>query len=74
MNDVNKLLEKNEIARDGSDASPNQNAVESMLLKCCSDNRLSRLTKVNRTMLGVIAKCLEAFFGYGDSRQHLLCS
>jgi len=72
MNDVNKLLEKNEVARDGSDARTNQNAVEPLLLKFCGDHRLCRLTKVNKTMLCVIAKSLQTFFCCGDSRQHLL--
>ena len=58
MNDVNKLFEKNEIARDGSDSRPNQNAVVAILLKCCGDNSLSCLTKVNMAMLYVIAKSL----------------
>lgn len=72
MNDVNQLLEKNEIAWDSSDARPNQNAVEAVLLKGCGDNRLSCFAKVNLTMLGVIAKNPQAFFRCGDSRHHLL--
>lgn len=58
MNDVYKLLEKDEVARDGSDARTNQNAVEPLLLKFCGDHCLCRLTKVNKTMLCVISKSL----------------
>jgi len=58
MNDVYKLLKKNEVTRDGSNARTNQNAVELLLLKFCSDNRLCCLAKVNKTMLCVIAKSL----------------
>ena len=72
MNNVDKLLEKNQITRHISDARPNQNTVVSMLLKLCGYHRLSCLTKVNKTMLCVIAKSPEALFCCGDSRRHLL--
>ena len=60
MNNVDKLLEKNQITRHISDARPNQNTVVSMLLKLCSYNRFSCLAKVDKTMLCVIAKSPEA--------------
>ena len=74
MNNVDKLLEKNQITRHISDARPNQNTVVSMLLKLCSYNRLSCLTKVDKTMPCVIAKSPESLFRCGDSRRHLLGS
>ena len=58
MNDVDKLLEKKEVSRDGSDTCTNQNTVEWLLLKFCGDNRLCCLAKVNQTMHCVIAKSL----------------
>jgi len=72
MNNVDKLLEKNQITRHISDARPNQNAVESMLFKLCGYNRLSCLTEVNKAMACIIAKRPEAIFRCGDSRRHLL--
>ncbi len=62
MNDVDQLLKKKELTREGSDARTNQNAVETLLLKFCGDNCLCCLAKVNQTMLDVIAKGPETFF------------
>ena len=56
MNDIDKLLEKNEVARDGSDIRTNKDAVEVLLLKFSGDHRLCCLTKVNQTMACVITK------------------
>lgn len=58
MNDVNQLFEKNKIAWNGSDARTNQNAVESLPLKFCGDNRHCCLAKINKTVLRIIAKRL----------------
>jgi len=58
MNVVYKLLKKNEVTRDGSDTSTNQNTVELLFLKFCDDNRLCCLAKINKTMLCVIANSL----------------
>jgi len=58
MNDIYKLLKKNEVTRDGSDTRTNQNTVEFLPLKFCGNNRLGRLPKINQTMLGVITKSL----------------
>jgi len=74
MNNVDKLLEKNQITRHISDARPNQNTVASMLLQLCGYNRLSCLAKVNKAMLCVITKSPEALFCCGDPRRHLLGS
>ncbi len=74
MNHINKLLEKNQITRHISDARPNQNTVESMLLQLCGYHRLSCLTKVNKTMPCIITKSPEALFRCSDSRRHLLGS
>ena len=58
MNDVYKLLKKNEVARDGSDARTNHNTTKLVLLMFCAENRLCCLAKINKTMLFVIAKSL----------------
>ena len=58
MNDVYKLLKKNKVARNGSDARTNQNTVEPLLLKFCGDNRFCGLAKINKTMLCIIVKSL----------------
>jgi hypothetical protein len=58
MNDVDKFLKKNEVARERTDASANQNAVESPILKSSRDNRRCCLAIVNQTMLYVMAKCV----------------
>ncbi len=58
MYDIYKLLKKNEVTRDGSDASTNQNAGESLLFKFSGNNRLCCLAKVNKAILNVIAKSL----------------
>ncbi len=71
MHDVNQLLEQDDVAWDGPDTRTNQDAVELPPLELGCDDRLRSLTKVGKTMMRVIAKSLQPFFGGGETRQHL---
>lgn len=58
INEIDKLLEQNEVARDSSDIRTNKDAVEVLLLKFSGDHRLCCLTKVNQTMACEITKSI----------------
>ncbi len=70
MHQFNQLLERDEVAWDRPDTCTNQDAIELPTLELGGDYRLRGLTKVGETMVCVIDKSLQPFFGGGESRQH----
>ncbi len=67
MHDVNKPLEQDKIAWDGTDTRTNLDAIELPPLELSGDYRFRSLTKVDETLMCVIAKGLHFFFGSGES-------